>query len=283
MNLQLLVNTADVAVYGRVGDARLLGNLLVKITLCQKSQNLLLAWRKFYSLRFDWRGLPKRIRYFAGDVAGHGRTAGENEFDRCLEFVPRCLLEQIAAGTRFQRVEHAVGVFVHGKHDELDFGLRRLELPDAFDAIHFRHVNIHEHNIGCYFGKGFQSRSAGTKSADAPAVGKQIHRLREAASEGVIVVYHCNADVHAESIGHLCQTQHSKIGGAVETSSICVDFDFTATEHLRWFGHAVRLDIAIASWSTTQSCISMAAHLMAIGMQKHAFAGLQTELSHAVS
>ena len=68
--------------------------------------------------------------------------------DGFQDFRRRQVLDQVAVGAGFQRLEHPPAVLFDGEHDDLQLRQAFLEPANALDAGHPRQIDIHQDDIG---------------------------------------------------------------------------------------------------------------------------------------
>ena len=82
-----------------------------------------------------------------------GLAAGEGPAHRLLEIGAAEGLDQVLEGAVgegvLDRVERGVG----GDHDHLDGRIHRLDPLEELDAVHLRHLDVHEHEVGIEGGR----------------------------------------------------------------------------------------------------------------------------------
>jgi hypothetical protein len=65
-------------------------------------------------------------------------------------FIRRSAFEQVTARSHLQCLENSVAVVVNRQHDDLHIRQQRPELARAFNARHFRQVDVHEHHLWAF-------------------------------------------------------------------------------------------------------------------------------------
>ena len=150
-DLELLVDAADVGVDCLEADVKLVSDFFVEKTFGEEFEDFLFAGGKVFGGFGGGGGLLEALDDFAGDVAGHGRTAAMDVLDGAKEFFRRCGFEEVTGGAVGKGFEDLLGVFVNGEHDDLATGLGGFEFADAVDAAHPGKIDVHEDDFGFYF------------------------------------------------------------------------------------------------------------------------------------
>lgn len=203
VHLEFFVNAADVGVDGRHADAERFGDFLVEVAFAQEIEDGLFARRECFEIRGarGGRETGKGLHYLACDAAAHGRAAGHDLRDGFEEFGASRTFEEVACRAGGKRGEDVVGVFVDREHQKLGAGHRGLELAHGLDAIHFREVDIDEHDVGRFGGESLDGGSAAVVLADEFEVGGAGDKFRQYAAGGVVVFNDGNPDFHGWGVG----------------------------------------------------------------------------------
>src|SRR5581483_4628094 len=114
LDVELFVNGVEVGADGAEGDAEAVGNFLVEKTLGKQGEDFLFALGEFLDVGFRFLDVLEMADDLAGDLHGHGRTAGVNLLDGSGELSGRDVFEQVAAGAGAERFEDEIAVLVGG-------------------------------------------------------------------------------------------------------------------------------------------------------------------------
>ena len=88
------------------------------------------------------------LKHLGRDRRGDERFAGGCRADPGEQLVDRRVLQQVAAGAGEDRVHH-VGVEIGDRqHDDARERREHRDLAGRLDAVHPRHVQIHQHDLG---------------------------------------------------------------------------------------------------------------------------------------
>ena len=153
-----------------VADAEFFRDFLIEKSLAEAIEHFLFALREIFGGLRRRTGFLKGLRYFAGDVSGHGRTATMHLLDRFQKFGTFRSLEKVSVGAGSQGAKNVVGVFVDREHDDLELGDQLFQLADAFDAVDAGQIDVHQNNLGTNFGQfldGFFGGAVVTKALEA--------------------------------------------------------------------------------------------------------------------
>ena len=81
-----------------------------------------------------------------------------------------------------------------GEHDDVDEGMRLLELACAFDAAHFREIDVHQYDRGRGEIESLQRFFGGRKRSDAFEVFDSFHEDAQGFSNAFVVLYDGHVD-----------------------------------------------------------------------------------------
>ena len=76
------------------------------------------------------------------------RLAGRDLLDRLEQRLVRRLLEDVAAGTRLEAALQESPLAVRGEDEHRASGTRATDLLRRLDAVHLRHPQVHDHDVG---------------------------------------------------------------------------------------------------------------------------------------
>ncbi len=99
------------------------------------------------------RGVSTSAWPCAGDELGHEtrvdeRLAGGDLLDRAQERLVRSLLEDVALGARLEPALQERALAVGGEDENADLGHELKHLLGRLEAVHVRHAEIHDHDVG---------------------------------------------------------------------------------------------------------------------------------------
>src|SRR5690606_33389625 len=107
-DMQLLVNVPDMRANGFDADLQRIRNFLVLISPGELAKNLLLAFCQIVGWWRCGRWLAKKLNHFAGDGIRHRSAARMNMGDALKALRQGRLLDEVTAGTRFQRIKNFI-------------------------------------------------------------------------------------------------------------------------------------------------------------------------------
>jgi hypothetical protein len=171
LNVKLLVNGVEMGANGAEGNAEMVGDFLVQVTFGEESENFLFAFGEFFDVGPGLLDFLEVVNNLAGDLHGHGCSAGMDLLDRLDEFGGRHVFKKVTAGAASQGVENEVAFLVSGEHEDLDFREAFFEAGNTFDAAHSREVDVHEDHIGFFGGDVAERLFAGGMCADTTQCG----------------------------------------------------------------------------------------------------------------
>src|SRR5262249_26153241 len=87
-----------------------------------------------------------------------GLPARERALRRVLQVLPAEWLDEVLERSVGQSVLHGVERRVRGDHHDLDARVRALDPPEQLDAVHLRHLDVHEHHVGVESVDGLERR-----------------------------------------------------------------------------------------------------------------------------
>src|SRR5262245_45281845 len=98
---------------------------------------------------------------------GHGGATSKHVANCLQQLVGCATLEEVAGCARGQSAEDFVGILVDGQHYDLNLWHNLFEPPDAFNAIHRDHINVHQHHIRLVSWKMFERHLSAAVHTDA--------------------------------------------------------------------------------------------------------------------
>ena len=129
----------------------------------------------------------ERSDHHAGDFRGHRRAAGGNIGNSLEDLIGAGALENISAGTGFERLKDEISVGVNGYHNYLKIGHFFGQPRRAGNAGFVGQVNIHQRYIGLVLGH-FNERLLGSGAgADAAEIWRVVNQFHERFSHRVVV------------------------------------------------------------------------------------------------
>jgi len=133
-----------VVLHRREADHQPLGNLGVVEALNHQPQHLPLALGQRLGLLRLLIGAHQRLR----GLGGEGHLAVPGRADGRRQLAGGHILHQVAHGAGLQRVLHQLILLEAGQRDDLDVRMLALDRLRGSYAVHHRHHQVHQDNIG---------------------------------------------------------------------------------------------------------------------------------------
>jgi len=179
MDVELVVDGANMGADGAHGDGELVGDFLVHVAFGEQFEDFELATGQLLQFRVGLGVAMEVVDDLARNLQGHGRATVVNLLHGLDELGLRHVFEQITVGAGAQGVENHVALIVGREHEDLGFGQGFLEARDALDAVHAGEVDIHQDHIGVFlrnFFQGFFARGVGADTAQPGGVAEPGHQ-----------------------------------------------------------------------------------------------------------
>ena len=121
------------------------------------------------------------------DVRREHRAAARGAQDRGQDLVAVGILQHVARGAGDQHLADDVLVLVPRQGDHAGRGEPFLEHPCRLDAVHLRHVDVHQDHVGPEVGDEIERLEPGLRLADHEQVGG-VEQGKERLSEAGVVI-----------------------------------------------------------------------------------------------
>ena len=90
----------------------------------------------------------KQFDHAAGDLRRHRRPTAHGFLQTFDQERRRRLFQQITASPGAQRVENHLIIVIDREHQQQQLRVAFFQQPNAFDAVHSREADVHQHDIG---------------------------------------------------------------------------------------------------------------------------------------
>ena len=98
------------------------------------------------SLAFE--RLEQLLDHRRRDVGREERAAARSTADRVDDLVALGILEDVARGPGHQHLAHGALLLEPGQRHDLERGMLGLQPACGLDAVHLRHADVHQHDVG---------------------------------------------------------------------------------------------------------------------------------------
>src|SRR5262245_13778871 len=147
VNLQLLVNAAEVKADGVNGDAEFGGGGLVVMSFDEQPKQSYFMRRQLTVRVVGRTKRPEESDHAARNLRRHRRTTGHGLTQRLEQARRRRLLQQIPRRSRAPRLEDAIVIVVDRQHQDEQIGMPLLEDANAVDAAHAGKTDVVEDDV----------------------------------------------------------------------------------------------------------------------------------------
>src|SRR5829696_6113895 len=118
------------------------------------------------------------------------RLSFQSPSHRTQEPLPTRILEHVASSSSLNCLKEVIRILVHGDHHDTGLWHLLLYLPCGFQAIHHRHPDVHEDQVGCQFSTDIQGLPTVVGlSDDFDAFFPGEHDSKTFSDQGVVVCY----------------------------------------------------------------------------------------------
>lgn len=132
---------------------------------------------------------PRDLREeFARHGRIHGRLPGRRSLDRCRQAFQRAVFEDVACGAAADGVEDPFVGVIGRQHQDPHPWVLLADLPRGLDAVHARHLQVHEHHVGLGRGQEGQGLVPVARLADDLDSGDLVQDDPESLADDLLIV-----------------------------------------------------------------------------------------------
>ena len=148
MDLQLLVDVAHVKRDGGDLNSQSDCRRLVVVAFDEKFQEAQFVRSELVLGSVGRANLAKQLNHLTRYFGRHRRTTVHSFLQTFDQERRRRLFQLVAAGPSAQRVENHLIIVIDREHQQQQLRVAFFQQPNAFNAVHSREADVHQHDIG---------------------------------------------------------------------------------------------------------------------------------------